>query len=144
MGRGRGVGRGRRVSRGRGVGRGRRRASRGRAGRGRGRSSSRGESRLGVENHGVGVRIGFIGGGGGEKVGVSITEKLPLSAPLHDGGGGEEGAGLEGEQVNVDYGNWEKKAAESVTKKLESTREMPVQQVARTITLVLVVHEPKA
>ena len=44
---------------------------------------------------------------------------------------------MEGEQVNVDYGNWEKKAAESVTKKLESTREMPVQQVARTITLVL-------
>ena len=82
------MGRGRRVSRGRGVGRGRRRASRGRAGRGRGRSSSRGESRLGVENHGVGVRIGFIGGGGGEKVGVSITEKLPLAAPLHDGGGG--------------------------------------------------------
>ena len=53
-------------------------------------------------------------------------------------GRGEEGAGLEGEQVNVDYGNWEKKAAESVTKKLESTREMPVQQLARTITLVLV------
>ena len=35
-------------------------------------------------------------------------------------GEGEEGAGLEGEQVKVDCGNWEKKAVESVTKKLES------------------------